>query len=64
MSTTAPIKIKILQGQLAVAILMVLFPFGFLAVYIYTAFKSLFPLRPHTHSVYAPFPVPSTFDKY
>ncbi len=62
MVSTAPTKIKILRGQLALAILMLLFPIGFLAAYIYTAFVSLFPLRPHTHSVHPPFPIP--FVKY
>lgn len=64
MVTTAPTKIKILRGQLALAILMLLFPIGFFAAYIYTAFISLFPLRPHTHSVNSPFPIPSNFVHY
>jgi hypothetical protein len=64
MVSTAPTKIKILRGQLTLAVLMLLFPIGFLAAYIYTAFMSLFPLRPHTHSVNPPFPVPLGFVKY
>jgi hypothetical protein len=64
MLSTAPTKIKILKGQLAVAILMFIFPFTFIAAYIYTAFMSLFRLRSHRHSVHPPFPVPSNFNKY
>jgi hypothetical protein len=58
MVSTAPTKIKILRAQLALAVLMLLFPIGFIAMYIYTAFASLHHLRPHTHSVNPPFPVP------
>ncbi len=58
MVSSAPTKIKILRGQLALTILMLLFPIGFIAAYIYTAFKSLYPLRPHIHPVNSPFPVP------
>ncbi len=62
MVSSAPTKIKILRGQLALAILMLFFPIAFLAAYIYTAFKSLYPLRSHIHPVNPPFPVP--FVKY
>ena len=56
--SSAPAKIQVLKGQLAMAILLILCPLGFFAAYIYTAFVSLFPFRSHTHSVYPPYPVP------
>jgi hypothetical protein len=61
MVSSAPTKIKILRGQLALAILMFLFPIGFIAAYIYTSFKSLYPFRPHIHPVNSPFPVPVVY---
>ena len=64
MGFSAPRKIQILRGQLAIGILMFLFPIAFLAAYIYTAFVSLFPFRPHPRSVNPPFPVPSSIAKY
>jgi hypothetical protein len=62
--TTAPVKIQLLKGQLALAILMILFPIGFIAAYIYTAFKSLYPFRVDANSVHPSYPVPSPFVKY
>jgi hypothetical protein len=64
MISSAPTKIQVLKGQLAVAIIMVLLPVSFLAIYIYTAFKSLFPLRAHPNSVHLPIPVPARYTKY
>ena len=61
--TSAPRKIEILRGQLALAVLMLIFPIAFFGVYIYTAFTSLFPFRPHPRSVHPPFPLPA-FVKY
>ena len=56
--SSAPAKIQVLKGQLAMAIILILCPLGFIGAYIYTAFVSLFPFRSHTHSVYPPYPVP------
>jgi hypothetical protein len=64
MISTAPTKIQVLKGQLAVAIIMLVFPLLFLAIYIYTAFMSLFPLRAHPNSVHLPIPIPSRYAKY
>ncbi|CAF0809447.1 unnamed protein product [Rotaria sordida] len=64
MGATAPTKIKILRGQLAAAVLMFIFPFSFLAAYIYTAFMSIVSLRSHPRSIHPPFPVSSDFVKY
>ncbi|CAF0971791.1 unnamed protein product [Rotaria sp. Silwood1] len=64
MVTTAPTKIKILRGQLAAAVLMLLFPFGFIGAYIYTAFMSLLTLRSHPQAIHPPVPVLSDFVKY
>jgi cytosine/uracil/thiamine/allantoin permease len=64
LSSTAPKKIQILKGQLAVAIFMLLLPFCFFAIYIYTAFASLRPLRAPNRSVYPPYPVLSPINKY
>ncbi|UJR24879.1 hypothetical protein I4U23_006248 [Adineta vaga] len=47
--STAPTKIQILKGQLAVAILMFLFPIAYLAIFIYTAFVSRIPFQ-HVHA--------------
>lgn len=63
MVSSTPTKIKILRAQLALAILMLLFPICFIGAYIYTAFASLYPLRSHKHAVNPPFPVPSSFVK-
>lgn len=63
MVLSAPKKIQILRGQLAMAILMLIFPIAYFGAYIYTAFVSLFPFRPHPRSVHPPFPLPS-FVKY
>ncbi len=64
MVSTAPIKIQVLKGQLAVAIVMLLIPILFLAVYIYTAFIRLLPLRAHASSVHLPLPIPIKLTKY
>ncbi len=64
MVSTAPIKIQVLKGQLAVAIVMLLIPILFLAVYIYTAFIRLLPLRAHASSVHLPLPIPIRLTKY
>lgn len=58
--SSAPAKIQVLKGQLAVAVLLIFCPLGFICAYIYTAFVSLFPFRSHTHSVYPPYPLPPT----
>lgn len=57
--SSAPVKIQILKAQLAVAVLLLFCPLSFLGAYIYTAFMSLFPFRPHTESVYPPLPIRS-----
>ncbi len=64
MISTAPTKIQVLKGQLAVAIIMILFPITFLAIYIYTAFMVLVPLRAHANSVHLPIPIPIKSVKY
>lgn len=64
MVSTAPIKIQILKGQLAVAIIMLLIPILFLAIYIYTAFMCILPLRAHASSVHPPLPIPIRRIKY
>ena len=50
--SSAPTKIQLLKGQLAIAILSTLCPLSFLAAYIYTAFHSLHPHLPPVHSPY------------
>ena len=62
--SSAPVKIQILKGQLAIAVLLIFCPLSFLGAYIYTAFMSLYPFRAHTESVYPPFPVASPRMKF
>ena len=47
--SSAPVKIQVLKGQLAMAILMFLFPIAFIAIFIYTAFVA----RPPVQRVYS-----------
>ncbi|CAF1081630.1 unnamed protein product [Adineta steineri] len=62
--TITSTKIKILKSQLAAAILMFFFPFGFLTAYIYTVFITLFPLHSYTHLVYPTFSTLPMFATY
>ncbi|CAF1102398.1 unnamed protein product [Adineta steineri] len=65
MISTAPTKIQVLKAQLAMSILMLVFPILFLTIYIYTAFVILLPRRrAHPNLVYPPAPYPARLVKY
>jgi hypothetical protein len=54
--SSAPSKIQLLKGQLALAILMILCPLSFLAAYVYAAFQSLYLFRVRAPPAHSPYP--------